>query len=74
MESGDAPPAESSLDSVFHKRARDSKSFKLVNVVLAGPNKPHSVYFTAVSKKNSAFAVAFGKSAKKKNMTDNGNY
>lgn len=48
VESGDAPPAENSLDSVFHKQGRDSKSFKLLNVVVAGPNKPHSVYFTGV--------------------------
>lgn len=48
LDSGDAPPAENSLDSMFHKQGRDSKSFKPLNVVIAGPNKPHSVYFTGV--------------------------
>lgn len=40
----DTLPAEQSLESMFHKQNRDSKSFR-PQCCYSRPNKPHSVYF-----------------------------
>lgn len=68
-ESSDMPPTARSLESMFHKQSRDSKSFRPTNVVIAGPNKPLSVYFIGVWKWISCSFWQLWK-----NMTNNGNY